>query len=204
MFAEYRRSLQSDRRALLEQYRYIEVARKVVGVGSVGTRCWIVLLVGIDNGDPLFLQVKEAQASVLERFTSKCRYEHQGERVVAGQRAMQASSDMLLGWASSPLVEGVRRDYYVRQLHDWKGSFATEEAIPSGMAVYAKMCGWTLARAHARSGDRVAIAAYIGKSPTFAEAIATFARAYADLAEQDHATLAKAVRSGRIAAQTGV
>jgi hypothetical protein len=203
-FLDYHRSLESNRRLLLEQFRLVELARKVVGVGSVGTRCWIALLVGIDNGDPLLIQIKEAQPSVLERFTSRCRYEHQGERVVAGQRAMQASSDILLGWARATDVDGVKRDYYFRQLHDCKGSFPAEEMLPPGMSVYAKMCGWTLARAHARSGDRVAIAAYLGKSHAFADAIGAFARLYADVSEQDHDALVRAVRSGRVVAETGV
>jgi uncharacterized protein (DUF2252 family) len=205
MFLEYYRSLDSDRRLLLEQFRIVEVARKVVGVGSVGTRCWIVLLLGVDNGDPLVIQIKEAQPSVLERFTSRCRYQHHGERVVAGQRAMQASSDILLGWGRADSdVDGVKRDYYVRQLHDCKGSFPAEEMLPAGMSVYAKMCGWTLARAHARSGDRVAIAAYLGKSHAFGEAISAFSRVYADLSERDHGALVRAVRAGRIVAETGV
>jgi uncharacterized protein (DUF2252 family) len=204
MFLEYHRCLAANRRMLLEQFRFVEMARKVVGVGSVGTRCWIVLLLGIDEGDPLFLQIKEAQNSVLERFTSHCRYAHQGERVVAGQLAMQASSDMFLGWGRAAEFDGVKRDYYVRQLHDWKGSFPSEEMMPAGMSVYAKMCGWTLARAHGLSGDRVAIAAYLGKSHAFAEAIAAFARAYADLSERDHEALARAVRAGRIAAEAGI
>ena len=204
MILEYRRSLENDRRALLEQYRFVEMARKVVGVGSVGTHCWIVLLLGVDIGDPLLLQIKEAERSVLERFTTRCRYEHEGERVVSGQRAMQASSDILLGWGRAAELDGMTRDYYVRQLHDWKGSFPAEEMLPAGMSVYAKMCGWTLARAHARSGDRIAIAAYLGKSNAFAEAIATFSRIYADVSEQDHDALVEAVRTGRVAAETGV
>ncbi len=203
LFGEYRRSLASNRRMLLEQFRLIDVARKVVGVGSVGTRCWIALLVGLDRGDPLFLQIKEAQASVLERFTRRCRYEREGERVVAGQRAMQASSDIFLGWARGRDADGVVRDYYVRQLHDCKGALDAEEMVPGGMAIYAKMCGWTLARAHARSGDRVAMAAYLGKSHAFSDAMTAFARTYADVSERDHAALVKAVRAGRVVAEKG-
>ncbi len=204
MFLEYRESLASNRRMLLEQFHFVEMARKVVGVGSVGTHCWIALLVGINNGEPLFLQIKEAQPSVLERFTTPCRYDHEGHRVVAGQRAMQASSDIMLGWGRATEIDGVTRDYYMRQLHDWKGSFQAEEMSQGKMLVYARMCGWTLARAHARSGDRVAIAAYLGKGRAFAKAIASFARAYADLSERDHDALVQAVRSGRVAAETGV
>jgi len=204
LFVDYHRSLPAERRVLIDQYRIADAARKVVGVGSVGTRCWIVLLVGIDNGDPLFLQVKEAQPSVLERFTTRCKFDQQGERVVAGQRAMQAASDILLGWGRAAGLDGVKRDYYVRQLHDKKGSFEAAEMLPRGMAVYAKMCGWTLARAHARSGDRVSIAAYLGKKDVFAQAIGDFARAYADVNEEDHEALVRAVRAGRIKAETGV
>ena len=204
MFLEYRQSLPANRRGLLEQFRFVAMARKVVGVGSVGTRSWIVLLLGVDERDPLILQIKEARPSVLERFTRSSRYAHQGERVVAGQQAMQASSDIFLGWGRAADLDGVKRDYFVRQLHDCKGSFPAEEMAPAGMSVYAKMCGWTLARAHARSGDRVAIAAYLGKSQAFAEAIASFSRAYAELCEQDHEALVRAVRAGRIAAETGI
>jgi uncharacterized protein (DUF2252 family) len=204
MFLEYRRSLTSERRLLLEQFHYVQMARKVVGVGSVGTRCWIVLLVGVDARDPLFLQVKEAQTSVLERFTRRCRYQHDGERVVVGQRAMQASSDILLGWGRAAEIDGVTRDYYVRQLRDWKGSLPAEEMVPAGMSVYGTICGWTLARAHARTGDRVAIAGYLGKSHAFADALVAFARSYADLSEKDHKALVQAVRSGRVKAETGL
>jgi uncharacterized protein (DUF2252 family) len=204
MFLDYRQSLANNRRLLLEQFRFVEMARKVVGVGSVGTHCWIVLLVGINNGEPLFLQIKEAQPSVLARFTAPSRYDHEGHRVVAGQRAMQATSDILLGWGRAAEIDGVTRDYYMRQLHDWKGSFLAEEMNQGKMKIYAKMCGWTLARAHARSGDRVAIAAYLGKSRAFARAACTFARAYADLSERDHETLVRAVRAGRVAAATDV
>ena len=163
----YRRTLETDRRHLLEQFRFVDLARKVVGVGSVGTRAWIALFLGTDEQDPLFLQVKEAQPSVLEQFVGKSEYSNCGQRVVAGQRLMQATSDIFLGWQHvAPGLDGQERDFYVRQLKDWKGSFAFEAAVPAGAAAYGKACGWTLARAHARSGDRVAIAAYLGKSAT--------------------------------------
>jgi uncharacterized protein (DUF2252 family) len=204
MFRQYRASLPNDRRALLEQFRIVDIARKVVGVGSVGTRCWTALFLGVDRNDPLLLQIKEAQPSVLERFAGRSRYTNQGQRVVAGQRLMQSSSDIFLGWGRASGLEAPTRDYYFRQLRDWKGSFVVENMTPGSMSVYAGMCGWTLARAHARSGDRVAIAAYLGKADVFGEAIATFARAYADVTERDHDALVRAVRAGRIKARTGV
>src|SRR5262249_1663728 len=154
---------------LFEAYRFVELARKVVGVGSVGTRCWIALFFGADDDDPLFLQIKEAEASVLERFVGRSEQDNHGERVVEGQRAMQAASDLLLGWARAAGIEGKQHDYYVRQLRDWKGSFVVDDMLPEGMALYGRMCGWTLARAHARSGDRVAIAGYLGGSERFDE-----------------------------------
>lgn len=204
MFRRYRASLPNDRRELLEQFRLVDLARKVVGVGSVGTRCWVALLLGVDREDPLFLQIKEAQPSVLERFVGRSRYANSGQRVVAGQRLMQSASDIFLGWGRAGSLEGVARDYYFRQLRDWKGSFVIEDMSPAAMKVYARMCGWTLARAHARSGDRVAIAAYLGKGPAFDEAVASFADAYADVNERDHEALLRAVRAGRIKARTGV
>ena len=202
----YRRTLQSDRRVLLEQFRFVDLARKVVGVGSVGTRAWIALLMGLDGQDPLFLQVKEAQPSVLEEFAGKSRLASAGERVVAGQHLMQASSDIFLGWRrmSEVTLDGVERDFYVRQLKDWKGSVAVEEMVPQGMAVYAQLCGWTLARAHARSGDRVALASYLGSSDAIDSAMAEFAESYADQNELDYATLVEAVKSGRLVAETGL
>ena len=157
------RSLVSDRKHLFDQYRFVHMARKVVGVGSVGTRAWILLFEGLDGGDPLFLQAKEAQSSVLEQYAGVSEYTNHGERVVAGQRLMQASSDIFLGWQRTNGLDGVDRDYYLRQLRDWKASAEVEGSMPEGMAVYAQVCGWTLARAHARSGDRVAIGAYLGK-----------------------------------------
>jgi uncharacterized protein (DUF2252 family) len=204
MFRAYRASLPNDRRVLLEQYRLVELAHRVVGVGSVGTRCWIALLLGVDNNDPLILQIKQAQASVLERHLGRSRYPNHGQRVVAGQRLMQSASDIFLGWGRAAGIDRVPRDYYFRQLRDWKGSFVVEEMIPAGMRVYAGICGWTLARAHARSGDRVAIAAYLGKADAFDVAVAAFARTYADVTERDHAALVRAVRTGRIRATTGV
>ena len=182
----------------------MDMARKVVGVGSVGTRAWILLMEGADQRDPIFLQAKEAEASVLEAFAGASLYRNHGERVVAGQHLMQASSDIFLGWQRTKGVDGVERDYYVRQLRDWKGSLPPEEMLPEGMAIYGRLCGWTLARAHARSGDRVAIAAYLGGKDTFDQAVADFAVAYADLNETDHAALQQAADSGRIKVQTGL
>jgi uncharacterized protein (DUF2252 family) len=203
MFRWYRASLPGNKRALLQQYRVVDFARKAVGVGSVGTRCWIVLLLGVDRKDPLFLQIKQAQASVLEPYLRRSRYQNHGQRVVAGQRMMQSSSDIFLGWGRATW-DGGSRDYYFRQLRDWKGSFVIENMSPSSMTVYANICGWSLARAHARSGDRVAIASYLGKGEVFDEAIAQFARAYADVNEQDYEALVRAVRAGRIKARTGI
>jgi uncharacterized protein (DUF2252 family) len=203
-FRTYRRSLQPDRRRLLEGFRYGDLAHKVVGVGSVGLRCWIVLLLGRDDQDPLFMQIKEAQESVLEQVLTKSDYSNHGQRVVEGQRLMQASSDILVGWIRLTGVDDVERDFYVRQLWDWKTSLKLEAILPDGLVAYAGACGWTLARAHARSGDRVAIAAYLGKGDGFDRAIADFASAYADLNERDHAALAEAARSGQITVQEGV
>ena len=202
---EYRRTLEIDRRRLLERYEFVDLARKVVGVGSVGTRAWIALLLGRDERDPLFLQIKEAQPSVLEEFAGRSDYRNAGHRVVSGQRLMQAASDIFLGWLRvTEGLDGRRRDFYVRQLRDWKGSAEIEAMVPKGMGIYAEMCGWTLARAHARSGDPVAIAAYLGKKDVFDRAIAAFARAYADRNEADYALLKEAVDSGRLEAQTGL
>jgi uncharacterized protein (DUF2252 family) len=201
---KYRQSLPTDRRHLLEQYKFSQLARKVVGVGSVGTRCWIILMHGPRHDDVLFLQAKEAEASVLERFTKKSQYANHGARVVAGQRLMQASSDILLGWQRSVGVDGVPRDYYVRQLQDWKGSIDTDDAIPEGMKVYGELCAHTLARAHARSGDRIAIAAYLGNNATFDKALSRFAESYADQNERDYEAFAAACKSGRLHAEMGV
>jgi uncharacterized protein (DUF2252 family) len=200
----YSRSLPAERRHLLAQYRFVHMARKVVGVGSVGTRAWVLLLIGRDDGDPLFLQAKEAQASVLEAYAGASEHSHHGERVVAGQRLMQASGDIFLGTRRFRGIDGQTRDFYVRQLRDWKGSAVIEEMRASGMVKYASICGWTLARAHARSGDRIAIANYLGSSDRFDEAVADFAEAYADLNEKDFRLLQTAERDGRVQVQAGL
>ena len=206
LYRGYRRTLQPDRRILLEGFRYVDLARKVVGVGSVGTRCWILLLLGRDNGDPLFLQVKETGPSVLEPSLGRSQYRNHGQRVVEGQRLMQAASDIFLGWIRNKdaLDDSAQRDFYVRQLWDWKTSVDLETIEPRGLELYAQACGWTLARAHARSGDRVAIAAYLGKNDVFDRALADFAVAYADQNERDYTTLVQAARDGRIEAKEGL
>ena len=202
---QFRQSLEHDRRILLEQFELVDFARKVVGVGSVGTRAWIALMFGRDGNDPLFLQMKEAEASVLEEFAGKSKYKNHGQRVVTGQRLMQAVSDIFLGWLHVPSgMDGASRDFYGRQLRDWKGSAEIEQMVPDGMAAYGRLCGWTLARAHARSGDRIALASYLGGGSTFDRAILEFSKAYADQNERDYKELAKAVKSGRIVAQTGL
>jgi hypothetical protein len=200
----YRRSLQGDHRHLLEHFRFAGAARKVVGVGSVGTRAWVVLMVGNDNSDPLFLQAKEAQSSVLEPFLGKSKYANHGQRVVEGQRLMQSASDVMLGWIRTSGVDGVTRDFYIRQLWDGKGSAIVEAMEPSVLAVYGKVCGWTLARGHARSGDAVAISSYLGTGDSFGRAIASFAEAYADQNEQDYTALQRAVEAGKVSAETGL
>src|SRR6266567_2717618 len=205
LIAGYRRTLETDRRFLLEQFELADMARKVVGVGSVGTRCWILLMLGRDGADPLFLQVKEAEASVLSRFAGASRYPNQGQRVVAGQRLMQASSDIFLGWQRTEAgLAGRPRDFYVRQLRGWKFSADIHTLAPRGMRLYGELCGWTLARAHARSGNRIAIAAYLGGSDVFDKAITQFAAAYADQNERDYKSLVDAVAAGRITAERGV
>jgi uncharacterized protein (DUF2252 family) len=204
LLAEYRTTLPGEVRHLLEAYRFVDLARKVVGVGSVGTRAFIVLLLGRDEGDPLFLQVKEAQASVLEPFTAKSAFLNAGERVVAGQRLMQAAGDPMLGWLRATGVDGVDRDFYVRQLWDWKVSAEVERMDPKILDAYGRMCAWTLARAHARSGDRIAIAAYLGKRSIFDEAVATFAEAYADQNERDHEAFVATISDGRLEADPGL
>lgn len=201
VLAGYRETLSPAHRHLLDSYRYVHTARKVVGVGSVGTRAWIALFVGRDEGDPLFLQVKEAQVSVLEPHARPTAYPHQGQRVVEGQRLTQSTSDILLGWLSAVGPDGTKRDFYVRQLWDQKGSAAVELMSPAQMTGYARICGAILARAHARSGDRIAIAAYLGGTDTFDRAIADFAAAYADQNERDYAALAAAVEDGTIVAE---
>ena len=205
LIAKYQRTLETDRRYLIHQFEFCDMARKVVGVGSVGTRCWIVLMLGRDEADPLFLQVKEAEASVLSRFVGASKHANQGQRVVAGQRLMQASSDIFLGWQRIEAgLDDRPRDFYVRQLRDWKFSVEIELLRPEGLQLYAALCGWTLARAHARSGDRIAIAAYLGGSDVFDRAIARFAAAYADQNERDYQALTDAVKSGRITAEHGL
>jgi uncharacterized protein (DUF2252 family) len=202
MISTYGRTMETDRRYLLDQFEFGGMARKVVGVGSVGTRCWIVLMLGRDQADPLFLQVKEAEVSVLSRFAGASKYTNQGQRVVAGQRLMQASSDIFLGWQHTEAgQDGQQRDFYVRQLRDWKFSVDIETMVPPGLRLYGELCGWTLARAHARSGDRIAIAAYLGGSDVFDRAITQFAAAYADQNERDHKALVDAVTSGRLTAE---
>ena len=213
LLAGYRETLQPDRRILFDRFELVDLARKVVGVGSVGTRCWIALMYGRDSDDPLFLQVKEAQRSVLAEYgglraqpgstsggggrDGRC----QGRRVVEGQRLIQATSDIFLGWQTVNGIDGRRRDFFVRQLADWKGSAVIEDMAPTGLTAYARLCGWTLARAHARSGDRVAIAAYLGDDTTFAHAIAEFSGDYADQNDRDYEAMRAAMRSGRIAVE---
>ncbi|HEY2310181.1 MAG TPA: DUF2252 domain-containing protein [Gaiellaceae bacterium] len=205
LFRQYRETLQEDRRHLLEEFRMVDLARKVVGVGSVGTRCWILLLLGRDGDDPLFLQIKEAQASVLEPYLGKSEYSNHGQRVVVGQRLMQASSDIFLGWLHSPeTLDGAPRDFFIRQLWDWKTSVDLDVILPKGLELYGEVCGFLLARAHARSGDRIAMASYLGKGDTFDRALAEFAVAYADQNERDHAALKKAADEGRITVQEGL
>ena len=200
----YQGTLQSDRRHLLNQFRFVGIARKVVGVGSVGTRAWVVLMVGSDGQSPLLLQAKEAQRSVLAEFVGESHYTNEGERVVAGQHLMQASSDIFLGWDQVEGIDGVERDFYVRQLRDWKGSVDTDQMTPQSMAVYGRLCGWTLARAHARSGDRVAIASYMGSGKSFDNAIALFSESYADQNQRDFEALQKASADGRITVESGL
>jgi uncharacterized protein (DUF2252 family) len=196
--SQYRNTLSGDRQRLLEKYDFVDLARKVVGVGSVGTRCWVALFVGRDNGDPLFLQVKEAEASVAEPFLGRSEYDHHGRRVVEGQRLMQGASDIFLGWDKFQADDGVTRDFYLRQLWDGKGSAVIEEMAPELLGVYAQMCGWTLARAHGRSGDAVAMGSYLGAGDRFERAMCDFAASYADQNERDHKALTRAIASGKI------
>jgi uncharacterized protein (DUF2252 family) len=203
LLEQYARSLQPDRAHLIEQYRVVDVAHKVVGVGSVGARAWIILLVGADDADPLFLQAKEAQASVLERFTGASRYRNHGRRVVEGQRLIQAYGDILLGWHTTKFAKAPA-DYYIRQLRDWKGSAEVADLDPAGLTFYGELCARTLARAHARSGDRVAIAAYVGRKDGFEQALADFAVSYADKNQRDYTALEAACADGRITATAGV
>jgi uncharacterized protein (DUF2252 family) len=200
----YRDTLEFHRRLVLDQFELADFARKVVGVGSVGTRAWIALLLGRDGKDPLFLQVKEAEASVLEEYLGASEFSNHGQRVVIGQRLMQAASDIFLGWLRDPGIDGRARDFYGRQLRDWKGSAETERMSPDGMTVYGRLCGWTLARAHARTGDRIAIAAYLGAGASFDRAILGFSQAYAEQNKRDYNALASAVSLGTIKAQPGL
>ncbi len=204
LFRAYRRTLQADRRHLLEQYRIVDIARKVVGVGSVGTRCWVLLLMGRRDTDPVFLQIKEAQDSVLAPFAGKSKVSNQGQRVVDGQRVMQAASDIFVGWLRTVGLDGRQRDFYVRQLWDGKVSVDPANLTPAVLAVYGGICGWTLARAHARSGDRIAIASYLGAGTTFDQAVGDFAVAYADQNERDYSAFLGAVKTGVLPAETGV
>ena len=199
-FADYRESLSADRRRLLDQYRPVDIAHKVVGVGSVGVQAWVLLLLGRDRRDPLLLQIKEAQPSVLEAHLGPSEYANAGHRVVAGQRTMQASSDILLGWHRLTGDDGTPRDFYVRQLRDWKGSFDIGQMSPISMRRYGQLCGWTLARAHARSGDRVAIAGYLGRGESFDTAIARFAETYAAQNQRDYDAFVEAIAAGRLTA----
>ena len=201
---QYRGSLSTDRQYLVSSYRFVHMARKVVGVGSVGTRAWVVLFVGRDSGDPLLLQLKEAPESVLAPHAGPTRFPSQGRRVVEGQRLMQAAGDHLLGCYDLLAWDGHHRDFYVRQLWDGKASIDVSKLTPKGLRVYGESCGWTLARGHARSGDRIALAAYLGEEGTFEQAIATFASSYADTNEGDHLALLGAVSDGRIAALPGI
>ena len=200
---DYAESLRPDLRPVVQSYRAVDIARKVVGVGSVGTRAWVVLMLGRDEDDPLFLQVKEAQRSVLQPHLGRSRYANQGRRVVEGQRLMQAAGDVLLGWIRTRGIDQDERDFYVRQLWDRKLSVAIESFGAAGFERYAELCGATLARAHARTGDRVAIAAYLGNGDSFDNALARFAESYADTIESDHRALVGAIRSGRVAADPG-
>jgi uncharacterized protein (DUF2252 family) len=201
-FQDYAKTLQKDRQALLERYRFVDVALKVVGVGSVGTRCFAILLQGRDDGDPLFLQVKEANQSVLERHHRKSQFQNHAQRVVEGQRLTQAASDIFLGWIRGRGEE--HRDFYWRQLLDVKGSADLEAITAPGLILYGELCGAALARAHARSGDAAMITGYIGTGGAFANAIADFAEAYADQAEKDHAILVQAIKDKRVEATEGV
>jgi uncharacterized protein (DUF2252 family) len=200
----YGASLRPDVRRILESYEFIDLARKVVGVGSVGTRAWIVLLIGRDGQDPLFLQAKEARASVLEPFISRSDFRNHGRRVVEGQRLLQPASDVMLGWTRAAEIDDMERDYYIRQLWDWKLSADIESMKPDELRAYGELCGATLARGHARSGDRIAIAAYLGSGSRFEDAVTDFAEAYADQNERDYRALVEAVESGRIEARSGI
>ena len=201
---QYRNTLSGDRQRLLDKYEFVDLARKVVGVGSVGTRCWVALFVGRDNGDPLFLQVKEAEAAVGEPFLGASEYSHHGQRVVEGQRLMQGASDIFLGWDRFTGDDGVTRDFYLRQLWDWKFSVDVDAMSPEAFGIYAQVCGWALARAHARSGDAIAVGSYLGAGDRFDRAMCEFADAYADQNELDFEALARAIADHRVEATAGV
>jgi hypothetical protein len=200
LVAAYRETLPIERRRLLDRYRYVHAARKVVGVGSVGTRCWVLLLLGRDHADPLFLQAKEAEPSALAPYLDASGHDHEGRRVVEGQRLMQAAGDIFLGWLRAEGVDGVARDFYVRQLWDWKASADVDRLSPNALELYGRLCAWTLARAHARTGDPVAIASYLGSGAVFDRAIADFGEAYADQNEHDYGAFVAAIGAGRIGA----
>jgi len=202
--SNYRQTLSVDRQRLLERYEFVDLARKVVGVGSVGTRCWVALFTGRDHGDPLFLQIKEAEAAVGEPFLAKSQFPNQGQRVVEGQRVMQGAGDIFLGWDRFEGDDGIARDFYMRQLWDWKASAAVDQMSPDVLGIYAQMCGWTLARAHARSGDAIALGAYLGASDRFDRAMCRFAGSYADQNELDFEALTLAIASGHLHAVRGV
>ena len=204
LLARYRETLPHDRQMLLDRYRYAHAARKVVGVGSVGTRAWVLLLLGRDHSDPLFLQAKEAEPSVLQPYTRPCEFDNQGQRVVEGQRAMQSASDIFLGWLRAEGIDGKQRDFYIRQLWDWKASADLDQASSRTLALYTRLCAWTLARAHARTGDAGAIASYLGGGDAFDRAIAGFAEEYADQNERDYEAFMEAIRDGRLAAESPV
>jgi uncharacterized protein (DUF2252 family) len=203
ILAGYASTLAPGHRELVGSYSFVDMARKAVGVGSVGTRCWIVLMRGRDDDDPLFLQVKEAEESVLAPYVAGVTPDNEGERVVTGQRIMQAAGDAFLGWHRVTGLDGIARDFYVRQLQDWKGSARVETMDPKGLRLYAELCAWTLARAHARSGDRIAIAAYVGDDDRLPQALADFAHAYADLNERDYASFGAALDAGELSVDVG-
>jgi uncharacterized protein (DUF2252 family) len=203
ILAGYASTLAPGHRELVGSYSFVDMARKAVGVGSVGTRCWIVLMRGRDDADPLFLQVKEAEESVLAPYVAGVTPDNEGERVVTGQRIMQAAGDAFLGWHRVTGLDGIARDFYVRQLQDWKGSARVETMDPKGLRLYAELCAWTLARAHARSGDRIAIAAYVGDDDRLPQALADFAHAYADLNERDYASFGAALDAGELSVDVG-
>jgi uncharacterized protein (DUF2252 family) len=198
----YRHSLAGDRRHLLDAYRFVHLARKVVGVGSVGTEAWVALMIGRDNDDPLLLQIKQAEPSVLERFLGKSGYTNHGQRVVEGQRLMQAATDIFLGWSRVSSPDAVERDYYMRQLWDWKASADIGSMSPEMLTTYGQICGWTLARAHARTGDVIAIGSYLGESDSFDRAITAFAGSYADQNAEDHRGLVDAIAAGSVVARS--